>query len=476
MSIIKSNMTATPPAAAGGGGASLSSIGEMNCLRFDGESYLSRAASDIANNSPNSPWTFSVWLKRSDLADNGVFSAYSRHNGHWQPDVYAFRAAHNFTAWLHDNGSGYKWNHISTELFRDTNAWYHMVFQHNNGDGTHRVYVNGTAIIDTNSNHSYASINSSVEHLIGAHRANPGSYYNKFKGYMADIHYIDGDLVSPEAFAEQISGTWVPKEYKPADYSAYGANGFHLDFSHRGRTIIHQNSIEQGDSNHSLVFDPIPSQLGTKAICFRGPSDHALTVTPWLHLSGDLTLEAWVNKNSDDGSVNDNRCLFSLNNTEFYYRPASNGYHYWNNSTGHTSLFPSAQSGAGWEHVAYVRESGVWRVYLNGVQGTATHTDNASYSNNFFTIGGYNSTGTGDSFHGAMNHIRLSNVARYTSANIANYQTATSNFTTDSDTLLLITANENEGSGVTTFVDQSDSADVRIGYDSSGNNNHWQAN
>ena len=58
MSIIKSNMTAPPPAAAGDGGASLSSIGEMNCLRFDGDSYLSRAGSEIANNSPNAPWTF----------------------------------------------------------------------------------------------------------------------------------------------------------------------------------------------------------------------------------------------------------------------------------------------------------------------------------------------------------------------------------------------------------------------------------
>ena len=68
MSIIKSNMTAPPPS--GGGG--LSSIGEMNSLRFDGQSYLSRAASEIANNDKNAPWTFSKSRDKQKYWNNGL--------------------------------------------------------------------------------------------------------------------------------------------------------------------------------------------------------------------------------------------------------------------------------------------------------------------------------------------------------------------------------------------------------------------
>jgi hypothetical protein len=489
MSIIKSNMTAPPPTT-GGGSPILSDIGEMNSLRFDGSSYLQKT--DLQDS--GTIYTFSGWIKPSNVTGSSfqiIFSACVQGSPYIQ-DLVCFNSDNQLNHYQFSNANTRRVDAKSTAVFRDPNAWYHVVLSYDMDEsishyGYSTIYVNGKQVAQDTVSGSNQRINfmgSSVPHYIGnyVYQSNPGG---AFEGYMANIQFIDGQALTPHYFGAEVSGIWVPKAFNGTssdtdhDVSGasftYGSNGFHLDFGHRGRTIIHRNNIEQGDSNHSLVFDPIPSQLGTKAICFNGPSDHALTVAPWLNLSGDLTLESWVNKNSNDGSVNDNRCLFSLDITEFYYRPASNGYHYYNNNTNHTSLFPSAQSGAGWEHVAFVRENGVWRVYLNGVRGTATHTDNATYSNNFLSIGGYSSAGDGDSFHGAMNHIRVSNLARYTSANIANYQTATSNFTTDSDTLLLITANENEGSGVTTFVDQSGSV-ANIGYDSSGNNNHWQAN
>ena len=57
-----------------------------------------------------------------------------------------------------------------------------------------------------------------IGHLAGGH----------FNGYMADIHFIDGQGLGPTNFGQTVDGMWVPKQYSG---SGYGVNGFHLDFS-----------------------------------------------------------------------------------------------------------------------------------------------------------------------------------------------------------------------------------------------------
>jgi hypothetical protein len=59
-----------------------------------------------------------------------------------------------------------------------------------------------------------------------------------YKGYLANIHFIDGQALDANSFGETISDIWVPKQYgsgDPTDASQvlaeYGTNGFHLDFA-----------------------------------------------------------------------------------------------------------------------------------------------------------------------------------------------------------------------------------------------------
>jgi len=55
-------------------------------------------------------------------------------------------------------------------------------------------------------------------------------------GYMADVYFIDGQVLTPSSFGEYATqGTdvyWIPKEYNPTGNSLtdYGNNGFHLKF------------------------------------------------------------------------------------------------------------------------------------------------------------------------------------------------------------------------------------------------------
>ena len=56
-----------------------------------------------------------------------------------------------------------------------------------------------------------------------------------FKGYMADIYYIEGQVLDPNSFGTYREGVWIPKQYGSGDsanaQTEYGTNGFHLDFS-----------------------------------------------------------------------------------------------------------------------------------------------------------------------------------------------------------------------------------------------------
>jgi alpha-acetolactate decarboxylase len=47
--------------------------------------------------------------------------------------------------------------------------------------------------------------------------------------YLADVHFIDGQALTPTSFGEfdATTGVWNPKAYT----GTYGTNGFHLDFA-----------------------------------------------------------------------------------------------------------------------------------------------------------------------------------------------------------------------------------------------------
>ena len=109
------------------------------------------------------------------------------------------------------------------------------------------------------------------------------------------------------------------------------------------------------------------------------------------------------------------------------------------------NTWPSRQQ---WVHMAFVRSSGVITTYIDGSAVTLKTNTNpsASWGNYAATlqIGAYDS---GSALDGYMDEIRISNVARYT----ADFTPSTTEFTSDSNTKLLIHSNTTMGS--TTFTD-----------------------
>jgi hypothetical protein len=201
----------------GGGAASFYDYPIGDSLRFDGSSYLSKQWNQAYT---SQTITYSLWVKFSDLsATNTVLWAGTSSSDSTNDDGFDFyqNKARIFT----NSGNGSIGS--STALFRDTSSWYHFVMTADSTNGF-RIYVNGgTSPINTVggfTNHNF-NTNSSYAH-IGAQGSSAS-----FKGYLANIQFIDGQALTASSFGELKSGVWIPKAYT----GSYGTNGFHLTFS-----------------------------------------------------------------------------------------------------------------------------------------------------------------------------------------------------------------------------------------------------
>jgi hypothetical protein len=215
-------------AAAQSGGAAGYEI--ERSLRFNSadSAYLNRTPSSAGN---RRTWTWSGWVKRSkfDGARRTLFRANSSPETHISFSETAQGNPESLMV-FGASGGGYL---LTDAVFRDPSAWYHIFVAWDTTQTTNtnrvKIYVNGVQI-ESFFNTSYpgasyeGGINSTNVHGLGANSTG-GELHD---GYLADIHFIDGQALAPTDFGQFDSNSvWQPKEYS----GTYGTNGFHLDFS-----------------------------------------------------------------------------------------------------------------------------------------------------------------------------------------------------------------------------------------------------
>lgn len=224
MSVIGSNILA---GASGGPGAVAYEI--ERSLRFNRPDTpsLSKTFSSAGN---QSTWTWSAWVKRAEITTTqSLFSCYSGtdSNDGYVNILFNAQDKLSFSGW---SGS----YAITNAQFRDPSAWYHIVIavdqtQSNTSDRI-KIYVNGVAQTFSTYSASRSSypINSAITHNIGSN-VYYNSTTNKLQGYLADVHFIDGQALAATDFGapDATTGVWNPIEYT----GTYGTNGFRLDFS-----------------------------------------------------------------------------------------------------------------------------------------------------------------------------------------------------------------------------------------------------
>jgi len=249
-----------------------------NSLRFNGlsEARLSRTPSSASN---QKTWTWSAWVKLGkgysggsggDLFYGGLSNS-TMAKLQFNDGDYGTKDS----LWMSfDGGSGYL-SENTTALFRDPNAWYHIVWVLDTtvSTATDRVklYVNGerltsfTSVFGASSfnnigQNSNWGVNSAVAHSIGGTN-------NFFDGYLAEVNLVDGLALTPDSFGETGDyGEWKAKSYA----GGYGTNGFYLDFKSSG-SLGNDSAGSNNWTIHNLAATDQMLDSPTNNFCTMNP-------------------------------------------------------------------------------------------------------------------------------------------------------------------------------------------------------------
>ena len=220
-------------------------------LRFNDNdtAYLNRTPSSAGN---RKTFTFSAWVKRANLGINTRILGTS----YTSSSEFYLRFKSNDTleyGSYEGGGASNNFQVITTQVFRDVSAWYHIVFRWDTTQSTAanrlRIYVNGEQITAfSTANYPSQNYDGIWNNTVNQHRIGYGSSGEPFDGYMAELNSIDGQSLDPTSFGQTKSGVWIPKSYG----GSYGTNGFHLNFSNNS-TATNLGLDSSGNSNNWSV-------------------------------------------------------------------------------------------------------------------------------------------------------------------------------------------------------------------------------
>ena len=205
-------------------------------FRSSASAWLNRTIITVGN---RQKWTISMWVKRGALTPNNTLvGAGNSATGGGTGWAARFQSG---GALQISAGGGVTMNLVSTAVYRDPSAWYHIVFAMDTTQATaanrFRVYINNAEITswatntqiaqNTSLNWNYQNPYIATENDAGTLPATP------FDGYMAEVINVDGQQLTPSSFGTFNSyGVWQPITYG----GSYGTNGFYLTFGNNTST------------------------------------------------------------------------------------------------------------------------------------------------------------------------------------------------------------------------------------------------
>jgi hypothetical protein len=271
LSVIKGNH-------AGSAGGDFYSHKINQSLRFnDGDSaYLSKS---FGSNGNLKKFTLSFWFKISILGTDVklIGSSYTsssefaiRHEDTGELRYYSYAGG----------GTSASYDLTTTRKFRDSNAWYHMVFVWDTAQSTAadrvKIYINGVQET-VFSNAVYPAQDYSGIWNLASHTFYIGGtqYYD---GYLAEFHHLDGIAGDPTSLGlgETKDGVWIPKSYS----GSHGTNGFYLPFD---------DSSAIGDDESANTNDWTVNNLAATDVVKDSPTNNFATMSPLLTDTNNTT-------------------------------------------------------------------------------------------------------------------------------------------------------------------------------------------
>ena len=214
-----------------------------NSLRIRSGAYLSRTPG--ATGDPNK-LTFSFWMKRGDKLSSGqafILTGLGSVGGRQT----ALQVANGVLYF--DIDSNFSGAAQTSVVFRDPAAWYHVVFAYDSSlsiGSRSRIFVNGSGNLVTSDNTGGTSYWSSSGATMEIGRNLGGGLSREFDGYLAEMHFIDGQALTPSDFGlTDTNGNWQPKAYA----GTYGSQGWYLKLNNATNlTTLAQDSSGNGNN------------------------------------------------------------------------------------------------------------------------------------------------------------------------------------------------------------------------------------
>jgi hypothetical protein len=358
-----------------------------NSLRFrsSASAYLSRTPASAGN---QKTWTHSVWVKRGKLGTSQRLLALNGGNDATYME-YGFSVADDLAF------GSYTTNfRITSQVFRDPSAWYHIVLAFDTTQATAanrvKLYVNGVEVT------AFGTNNAPVQNQDYAMNLNALTYIGTSNGsvslvdgYLAETNFIDGQALTPSSFGETsaTTGVWIPKKYT----GTYGTNGFYLkftdnsalttssnvglgkDFSGNGNYWVTNNiSITAGSTYDSMTDVPTLTSATAANYCVLNPllSNSNITFSA-ANLSASVGASGGIYRTAG-GTI-------AVTSGKWYFEDVYGGGG--NNNTGVGAI---TESKATWESDTTVN-SNFW--FITGFNGNKINGDSGgtSYGSGFST-------------------------------------------------------------------------------------------
>ena len=180
-------------------------------LRFDNvrDSKLTRTPSSSGN---QKKWTSSFWVKRSKLGTTQYLWSGGSYDGNNGVAAIYFDSDNKIHTYFDTSGAN-PVGAVNARLYRDTSAWYHIVWAVDAANTVQKIWVNGVEESLSSSlnppNYAYGMNRSGTNQAFGV-AAWGGS--NNLDGYLAEIVHLDGQYLDETSFGEFSNGVWIAKD------------------------------------------------------------------------------------------------------------------------------------------------------------------------------------------------------------------------------------------------------------------------
>jgi hypothetical protein len=259
-------------------------------------------------------WTWSCWLKRTEV-NNGAVAQYIFSAGSDGKTGIYFRDDASYPddrIFIYvDEGNSLKWIGQVNQSFRDTSAWYHIVFAVDSTDGTAadrtKLYINGVQQTITfnatlNQNVSTRVGDGGGKFSIGGKVADTGYGFN---GYIAECVLVDGSALTPTSFGEfdNDSNIWKPKDVSSL---SLGTAGFHMNFDDSSNVGAVKTGTSQGnfDKYNLTAADQAtdtPTNNFTTFNTLRRWNQDRISITEGASVVNTVSGNAWTTVSNNIG-------------------------------------------------------------------------------------------------------------------------------------------------------------------------------